>query len=215
MPKVGMDKVRKPQLIKAVMQVVDEVGFHGASVALIGRTANVSPGIINHYFGGKDGLIEATMRSVLQDLSSGVQEQLAATNPDDIVGRIKAIVRGNFDPRQLDSSVVKTWLAFWAHAMHHPVLFRLQRVNERRLLSHLRRELKRALPAERADFVAKGIAALIDGIWLRGALNPRGIDTGLALAIITDYLERQLPSELFELHQRLSPEGKAKAKTGN
>ncbi|MBT00825.1 MAG: transcriptional regulator BetI [Oceanospirillaceae bacterium] len=206
MPKVGMDKVRKPQLIHATMQVIDEVGFHGASVALIGRTANVSPGIINHYFGGKDGLIEATMRSVLQDLSVGVREQLALTDPDDIVGRIKAIVRGNFDPRQLDSGVVKTWLAFWAHAMHHPMLFRLQRVNEKRLLSHLRLELKRALPAERADFISKAIAALIDGIWLRGALNPEGINTGLALGIITDYLEHQLPRELFERHQRLTSE---------
>jgi len=204
MPKVGMDKVRKPQLIKAVMQVVDEVGFHSASVALIGRTANVSPGIINHYFGGKDGLIEATMRSVLQALSLSVRRELAQTADEDIVGRLQAIVRGNFDPHQLDSSVVKTWLAFWAYAMHHPVLFRLQHVNEKRLLSHLRRELKRVLPTERADFVAKGIAALIDGIWLRGALNPEGIDSDLALAIITDYLERQLPAELFDLHQRLS-----------
>ncbi|SEF66369.1 transcriptional regulator BetI [Marinobacterium lutimaris] len=203
MPKVGMDKVRKPQLIKATMQAVDEVGFHATSVALIGRTAQVSPGIINHYFGGKDGLIEATMRSVLQDLSIGVREQMAQTHPDDVVGRIQAIVRGNFDPRQLDSSVVKTWLAFWAHAMHHEKLFRLQRVNEKRLLSHLKRELKRALPTERADFVAHAIAALIDGIWLRGALNPEGINADLAVATIYDYLERHLPPELFELHQRL------------
>lgn len=208
MPKVGMDKVRKPQLIKATMQVIDEVGFHGASVALIGRTANVSPGIINHYFGGKDGLIEATMRSVLADLSTGVREQMAKTDPEDVVGRIQAIVLGNFDPRQLNSSVVKTWLAFWAHAMHHPKLFRLQRVNEKRLLSHLKRELKRALPAERADFVAKAIAALIDGIWLRGALHPEGIDTELAVATIYDYLEHQLPPELFELHQRLTTTSK-------
>jgi TetR/AcrR family transcriptional repressor of bet genes len=204
-----MDKVRKPQLIQATMKVVDEVGFHGASVALIGRTANVSPGIINHYFGGKDGLIEATMRAVLQDLSIGVREQLALTDPDDIVGRVKAIVRGNFDPRQLDSSVIKTWLAFWSYAMHHPKLFRLQRVNEKRLLSHLRRELKRALPPQRADFVAKAIAALIDGIWLRGALNPDGIDSDLALAIITDYLERQLPAELVTRHRPASAQNTA------
>jgi TetR/AcrR family transcriptional repressor of bet genes len=39
----------------------------------------------------------------------------------------------------------------------------------------------------------QGIAALIDGIWLRGALTPGGINSELAQRIITDYLERQLP----------------------
>lgn len=53
---------------------------------------------------------------------------------------------------------------------------RLQRVNEQRLLSHLRIELKALLPDEQASLVAHGIASLIDGIWLRGTLNPEGID---------------------------------------
>lgn len=206
MPKVGMREIRRPQLIQATMEVIDQVGLQAASVALIGRTAQVSPGIINHYFGGKDGLLEATMRQVLQDLGEGVKQELAQVGPDDVVGRVLAIVRGNFNPRQLDSHVVKTWLAFWAQAMHHPVLFRLQRVNAQRLLSHLRRELKRVVPHDKAHFIAVAIAALIDGIWLRGALNPDGIDVDQALAIITDYLEHQLPPELFATHLQFSLE---------
>ncbi|UTW10642.1 transcriptional regulator BetI [Marinobacterium rhizophilum] len=193
MPKVGMPEIRKPQLIKATMEAIGAYGLQKASVAIISRYAGVSPAIINHYFGGKDGLLEATMRSVLWDLSDAVRERLGETDPDDVVARIKAIVGGNFDSTQLDSKVVKTWLAFWSQAMHHPALFRLQRVNERRLLSHLRLELKRVMPPERAQFVAQGIAALIDGIWLRGALTPGGINGELAQRIITDYLERQLP----------------------
>ncbi|GGO77683.1 HTH-type transcriptional regulator BetI [Marinobacterium nitratireducens] len=193
MPKVGMPEIRKPQLINATMEAIDSHGLQKASVAVISRYAGVSPAIINHYFGGKDGLMEATMRSVLRQLSEGVRERLAATDEGDTVGRIKAIVGGNFDPSQIDRKVVKTWLAFWSQAMHHPQLFRLQRVNEQRLLSHLRRELKQVLDPERAQFVAQGIAALIDGIWLRGALAPEGINSDLAQRIITDYLERQLP----------------------
>lgn len=193
MPKVGMPAIRKPQLIDATMEAINEVGLHKASVAMISKYAGVSPAIINHYFGGKNSLLEATMRSVLQQLSEGVRERLNKTDPDDVVARVKAIVGGNFDPRQLDAKVVKTWLAFWSQAMHDPSLYRLQRVNERRLLSHLIYELRRVLPREKAVFVAQSIAALIDGIWLRGALTPSGIDRDLAQRIITDYLERQLP----------------------
>ncbi|WP_120512481.1 transcriptional regulator BetI [Photobacterium salinisoli] len=192
MPKVGMPEIRKPQLVEATMAAIDEVGLAGASVALISKKAGVSPGIINHYFGGKHGLLEETMRSVLRQLSHTVMEHLASVDKTDVPGRIKAIVAGNFDSYQVDNKVVKTWLSFWAQAMHDPQLHRLQRVNEKRLLSHLRHELKQVLPADQALFVAQGTAALIDGIWLRGALTPGGISPTQAQSIITDYLEKQL-----------------------
>ncbi|WP_163391299.1 transcriptional regulator BetI [Enterovibrio norvegicus] len=192
MPKVGMPAIRRPQLVEATMAVIDDVGLAGASVSLISKKAGVSAGIINHYFGGKHGLMEETMRSVLRQLSSGVQQRLRLVDRNDPKARILAIVEGNFDGNQVNSKVTKTWLAFWAHAMHEPALFRLQRVNAQRLLSHLTLELKMLMPAERAAFVAQGIAAMIDGIWLRGALNPDGIAPKSAVAAIEDYLELQL-----------------------
>lgn len=192
MPKVGMPEIRKPQLINATMQAIDSVGLQKASVVMISSYAGVSPAIINHYFGGKSGLLEATMRSILKQLSDGVRSRLQEAGPDDVIGRIQAIVGGNFSPDQLDSKVVKTWLAFWSQSMHDDMLFRLQRVNEKRLISHLTLELKKVLPPEKATFVAQGIAALIDGIWLRGALSPQGINAELAQRMITDYLEHQL-----------------------
>jgi TetR/AcrR family transcriptional regulator, transcriptional repressor of bet genes len=192
MPKIGMPEIRRPQLVEATMTVIDEVGLSNASVALISRKAGVSPGIINHYFGGKHGLLEETMRTVLRQLSATSIKHLRAVDSDDVTARIKAIVAANFDGYQVDSKVTKTWLAFWAQSMHDGDLHRLQRVNERRLLSHLRYELKQVLPAEQALFVAQGIAALIDGIWLRGALNPKGICPEKAQQIISDYLEKQL-----------------------
>ena len=76
--------------------------------------------------------------------------------------------------------------------MHDEQLKRLQRVNEKRLISHLRLELKGILEHEQADLVAHGIASLIDGLWLRGTLNPDGIDAHKARAIINDYLDKQL-----------------------
>ncbi|MDD1779930.1 transcriptional regulator BetI [Enterovibrio sp. ZSDZ35] len=192
MPKVGMPAIRRPQLVAATVAVIDEVGLAGASVSLISRKAGVSAGIINHYFGGKNGLLEETMRSVLRELSEGVQKRLVVTPHHDARARILAIVEGNFDPNQVNNKVTKTWLAFWSHAMHEPTLFRLQRVNEQRLLSHLRIELKKLLPKEKAAFVAQGVAALIDGIWLRGALNPKGINAKLAVETVENYLSLQL-----------------------
>ncbi len=202
MPKVGMPAIRKPQLIDATIEAINAVGLQKASVVMISGYAGVSPAIINHYFGGKDGLLEETMRSILRQLSQAVQQRLAQCDKDDVIERIIAIVGGNFDSQQIDSKIVKTWLTFWSMAMHQPELFRLQRVNEKRLLSHLLLELKRILPAEKAKFVALSIAALIDGIWLRGAFSPNGIDRDLAQRIIMDYVEKQLPPQTLHIHQQ-------------
>lgn len=192
MPKIGMPDIRKPQLVKATMAVIERVGLHSASISLISKEANVSTGIINHYFGGKHGLLEETMRAILRDLSNTVKTKLNALSQDAHHQRINAIIDANVEGFQAENKVTKTWLAFWSYSMHDAQLKRLQRVNEQRLLSHLKIELKALLPQEQAILVAHGIASLIDGIWLRGTLNPEGIDAYKAREIINDYLDKQL-----------------------
>ncbi|KJG03042.1 transcriptional regulator BetI [Photobacterium angustum] len=192
MPKVGMPDIRKPQLVNATMAVIERVGLHAASISLISKEAGVSTGIINHYFGGKHGLLEETMREILRRLSMSVTTSLSQIPLNDHQGRINAIIMSNFDGYQAENKVAKTWLAFWSYAMHDKQLGRLQQVNEKRLLSHLKIELKGLLPSSQAELVAHGIASLIDGIWLRGTLNPKGIDANNARMIINDYLEKQL-----------------------
>lgn len=201
MAKADMPEIRKTQLIQATIKAINDVGLHKASVAMIGNYAGVSPSIINHYFGGKDSLLEKTMRVILKDLSAAVTYRLAQVEQNNIPARIIAIVEGNFDPKQVNSEVAKTWLTFWSHAMHKPELHRLQRVNERRLLSYLRYELKQVVNHKEAAFIAQGVAALIDGIWLRGALSPEGINKNLAERLILDYLQHRLPEHSWENHR--------------
>ncbi len=186
MPKVGMQSVRRAQLIDATLESVHRYGLMDTTVARISDIAGVSTGIIAHYFGGKNELIEATMREILRTLGRAVRERMrTATTP---CQRIEAIISGNFAFEQVDRRPVTTWLAFWAQAVHVPELARLQAVNMRRLRSNLLFYLRGQIPPERAGLVADGLAALIDGLWLRGAFQPRGIDVAQAKRICMDYL---------------------------
>ena len=72
MPKVGMQPIRRQQLIEATLQAVDQVGMGDASIALIARLAGVSNGIISHYFQDKNGLIAATAQYLMTVLSENV-----------------------------------------------------------------------------------------------------------------------------------------------
>ncbi len=48
-------------------------------------------------------------------------------------------------------------LAFWANGMHQPMLYRLQQVGSRRLLSNLVSEFRRELPRQQAQEAGYGL----------------------------------------------------------
>jgi TetR/AcrR family transcriptional repressor of bet genes len=188
MPKVGMREVRRAQLIDATLLSIDEAGLAGTTLASVAQRARISTGIVSHYFGDKDGLLEATMRHILRDLWAATTRRRIAARREPRA-RLRAIVAANFDVSQLSGPVMKTWLAFWSQSMHEPQLRRLQRVNTRRLFSNLCAEFAKALPRASARRAASGLAAMIDGLWLRGALSGDPFDTKAALRLANDYID--------------------------
>jgi len=187
-----MEPIRRQQLIKATMAAIDEVGLADATVMRIARHAGVSAGIISHYFGGKEGLMEATMRQILSDLGEAVAARRRELTTQSPRAHLAAIIDGNFDRSQVTGPVAKTWLAFWASSMHTPKLARLQQVNDRRLYANLCYQFRRLMPSDEARACARALAALIDGLWLRGALTPGGLDSDEARRLARDYLDRLL-----------------------
>lgn len=181
MPKVGMKAIRQAQLIQATLTVIDRVGLADASIAVIAKQAGVSTGIVSHYFGDKNGLLDACMRHILADLYLAVERQrrLAADTPE---AQIRAIIDGNFDLSQVDGPVLTTWLVFWTNSLHHDNLQRLQRINDKRLWSNITAQFARVMPREQARAAGSSLAALIDGLWLRMTLAPQPMEQGLTSA---------------------------------
>ena len=181
MPKVGMNAMRQAQLIKATLTVIDRVGLAEASIAVIAKEAGVSTGIVSHYFGDKNGLLDACMRQILADLYLAVERRRRQA-PDTPEAQIRAIIDGNFDLSQVDAPVLKTWLVFWTNSLHQPRLQRLQSINDRRLWSNLTAQFARVMPREQARAAGSSMAAVIDGLWLRMTLAPLPVDEGLMRA---------------------------------
>jgi TetR/AcrR family transcriptional repressor of bet genes len=164
MPKVGMESMRRQQLIDATIDVVAEVGLKGATINLISKRAGMSSGIISHYFGSKQALIEASVRYLLSQLK-------IEYSPDNPYDRLMKIVDLNFSGVQKADASTKIWLSFWGQSMHDPNLYRLQEINKRRLVSNLRYSFKQLIDPKMAHDAAEVTAALIDGFWLRCALS--------------------------------------------
>lgn len=181
-----MELIRRKQLIGATRDSIGEEGFAATTVQSIARRAGVSAGIIPHYFGNKLGLLEATMRELLAQLKLDLINRLPeAPTPRQ---RLDAIIEANFSITQTDPLSAKTWLAFWSSAMHEPAFARLQAINVQRLHSNLKHSFK-ALCVADDDMAAASLAALIDGLWLRGALSPGGIDAERCIRLCRHHVD--------------------------
>ncbi len=192
MPKLGMETLRRRQLIEATIDTIHEVGFANASLQSIARRAGVSPGLVAHYFRDKEGLLEATLRQLSSDLGHGAARRLAqAASPYE---RLLAVVEANLEPSQFDRRIATVWLAFWGQVLHSPRLRRVQMVYEKRLVSNLRHAFRRLVADDEAARLAEATAALIDGLWLRATLSVEPSDADEARATVRRFLHGNLPA---------------------
>lgn len=193
MPKLGMEEIRRRQLIEATIASIHEVGLAESSLSRISARAGVSTGIVHHYFEDKAELLESTLRQLGSSLRQAVVRRLnAADTPSE---RLMAVVDGNIGADQFTPAGVSAWLAFWAQVPTHPRLARVQNVIISRLHDNLVHAL-RLLGREDAEEIASVAEALIDGLWLRAALSADGPDSARARRLVLDYLETRLGRKL-------------------
>ena len=190
MPKVGMEPLRRRALIDATISAIGERGSLDVTMSEIAGRAGVSSALAHHYFGAKDELLQATMRHLLAELNADTRHALAAARtPRE---RVSAVIAVNFSDKQFQPETIAAWLAFYVEAQKSTALRRLLRIYAHRLHSNLMSGLTSLMPRPGADQTAEGIAALIDGLYIRRALKDGTPNAGSAIAIIEDYLATKL-----------------------
>jgi len=190
-PRDAGDDSRRRQLIEVTIDSLAELGFVGTTLAQIAGRAGVSPGLVAHYFGDKEGLLDAAFRTLARRVSDQVRVRLRlAQTPR---GRIQAVIDANLAPAEFDQRTGTAWLAFWGQVLQSANLKRVQSVYQQRTLSNLRGYFKKLLPAEEAASLAAMVAAMIDGVWLRAALSGwREADSEGARALLTAFVDGRL-----------------------
>jgi betaine-aldehyde dehydrogenase len=185
------EEARRVQLVEVTIDSLAEVGYVGTTLAEIARRAGVSPGLVAHYFGDKDGLLEAAFRTLARTLATRMRAVLAlAGSPR---ARVQAVIDTNLAPEEFDKRTGTAWLAFWGQVLHVGGLKRVQTAYQKRMLSNLRHDLRQMIPGDEARSLAAMIAAMIDGVWLRAALSEwQEADSGSARALLTAFVEGRL-----------------------
>jgi TetR/AcrR family transcriptional repressor of bet genes len=180
-----MEPIRKTALVEAAIGEIGRAGSLDITVSQIARRAGMSSALAHHYFGSKENIFLAAMRHVLTVYGAEVRGGLAAAATPQ--ARLQAIVRASFAPQNFRPEVISAWLSFYLLAQTSESATRLLRVYQRRLRSNLMVAL-RPLLGDSAATAAQGVAALIDGIYIRRALRDEPLDPLAAEALVLDYL---------------------------
>lgn len=186
-----ISEIRRRELRQAAYEVLQTEGLAGTTLEKVAAHAGASKGIVLHYFRNKQELFEHAMREANGALRIAVVERLKrAETPRD---RVLAIIQGNFEPEFFKPSISHAWLSLCAEVPREPQLARLQKVFHARMHSNLISALKQLTTPEDAEDIARGISAMVDGLWLRLGMDSEAITQGEALSRTVRFFERALP----------------------
>lgn len=189
MPKVGMEPIRKDALVRATIHEIGRVGSLDVTVSQIAKRAGMSSALAHHYFGSKEQIFLAAMRHVLSLYGAEVRGALAAA--DNPRMRLHGVIRANFATGSFRRESISAWLNFYVLAQTLPDAKRLLTVYQARLHSNICHDL-RPLIGARAPEVARGVAAMIDGVYIREALKLGAPDGAAAAKMVLAYLNKEL-----------------------
>jgi TetR/AcrR family transcriptional repressor of bet genes len=189
---VSRRRFRRDELIDATITAIYEDGLKDTTLAAIGKRAGLSPALVNHYFDGKEALLEATMRRLLRNLGDDIATRLpSAPTP---LARLHAIIDGCFSRRHFPPESMVAWLTFWLEVRRNPRFARLQRILNRRFESNIMFALRQMVPAPLAEDIFLGLTALIDGFWWAYAIDAKRVQPARARRLCRDYLASRLPT---------------------
>jgi AcrR family transcriptional regulator len=177
----GAPEIRREQMIRAALEVIQERGFPDTRIADVAQRAGVSPALVIYYFGTKDSLLTEAMRfseDAFYDLGARRMEAIASAK-----GRLEEIVALTCLPTDEDDAADSwtLWLDLWAQAARHPAVARVREEFDEHWRETLRTIVRKGqadgeFRAIDADDFAVGFSALLDGLAIQIALQDPVVD---------------------------------------
>jgi AcrR family transcriptional regulator len=183
---------RRQSLIEAALDCLSQLGPHGAGVREICDRAGVSPGLLRHYFDGKNELIIEAYRALTREYHGNLQRAL--TDPTEPAEqRLRSFFDAYFSSRVTGEERAGTYVAFWTLGRTDPTIQRIQRSAYRRLqkllapvLSELAEDRGARVDAAQ---VASSLIAMLDGYWLDMCIDPKRFSRAKTSAVCWEWLE--------------------------
>jgi AcrR family transcriptional regulator len=180
---------RKDDLIQATLSLIAEQGVRAATVRAIAKRADVTQGLIRHYFSTKNDLILAAYRHHMDRMT---QLTSASTDRADSTAKehLAAFVVASLKPPVVDPSSVTVWASFLnkiredehMRKMHEQTYYEFRDQLES-LIQEALGEAGISVEPWTLRHVSIASNAVIDGLWLEGGALPTAFAPGELPAI--------------------------------
>jgi AcrR family transcriptional regulator len=179
-------------LLNAAAELLVEEGVHSLTLARVGQRASYSRGLITHYFGSKQVLLERLARTT----QSGFVPGLDGMPPG--LDRLLRLIDGYIGATGQMRMTNRAFLLLWAEAATAPELARIFRERDEAFRADLSEDVKAGIadgtvrPDAAADEVAVAVLGQLRGIALQRLVNSPAVDTQRLRRSVTDYWRRAL-----------------------
>lgn len=186
------------RLVEATLSSLAKHGYRRTTVQRIAEIAGVTPGLVTHYFDGKDELLFEAYRHFTDSALAVYLAEADKAEPDP-VGRLGAFVRSIlfFDAGNAEQMRIRA--GFVDLVITDPDASAVQAATYERCIREIgncvvriRRLRGDSLSADAARKLALGINSVIDGVWLECSLNPSRMTPEEALDIALDMIGARL-----------------------
>ncbi len=188
-PRRPRDKVRRPEILAATVELVREQGLWSVRVSDVAKRAGTSPASVIYYFGTKDQLFEHAIGDADAEFYAKLWPELdTLASALDRLARL--VVRSSMSEWVL-------WMDLWVYARRHPEMLAAENSYHARWCATIadiirHGQARKEFRAVDADGVAARLGALTNGLAVRLVLEERSFTR-------EDYVLSSLASAAAEL----------------
>lgn len=202
MRRADIKELRRQQLIEATIASIAKRGFAETTLADVAGGAGLSHGIVNFYFKSKEALLVATLKHLAEEYEVFWRSAVARAGPSP-AARLDAIIEADFHPAIANRKKVAVWFAFWGEARSRPEYLRLCNKLDTAYFEQTHSLCRQIIDQGGYDEldatrIARGLNAMIEGLWLDLLISPRDFDRETAKQTCRLFLVSVFPAEFTD-----------------
>ncbi len=155
----------------------------------------MAPGLLTHYYKGKEVLIAESYIYLANQFLDNFKEKIAdhKSNP---AKALQIFFQNIFEPDILGAKYLRVWITFWTLTLTEPKLRNAHKEIYNHYITSIEAMLIDIYKSNGIDYsdknpkaLAIGINALLDGLWLECCLNPDAFSKQENLKIVYNFVE--------------------------
>tara|TARA_Y100000590_G_scaffold133565_1_gene152728 strand:+ start:1558 stop:2178 length:621 start_codon:yes stop_codon:yes gene_type:complete len=186
------------KLINSAIKNISKKGINETTILDVSQGAGLSSGIVNFHFKSKEILLIETLKFISNEYLSSFQKSLkkSGKNPNK---KIISIIKNDFSKKICSRDKISLWFTFFSEVKFKPAYHQICKERDlyyQKIIEDIFQELIIIEKNKLSKInLARGLQALVMGLWLDQLEDPDTFKRREALKICFNYLKSNFPKQ--------------------